>query len=83
MPPVRINRSYSVKHKLCVVKWHYENGGSVSATAWQWNVDRKRVRDWLASEEKPLMNRRGSNASKKRIGMNIFQIPVVVTYKIY
>ena len=62
------NRSYTVTFKLQVIQWHRQNGGNVSETARNFNVDRKRVREWMGQEDVLLMHRRGAEAQKKRIG---------------
>ena len=45
------NRSYTVTFKLQVIQWHRQNGGNVSETARNFNVDRKRVREWMGQED--------------------------------
>lgn len=64
-----MHRSYTVKFKLDAVKWFHDNGGNVSATARQFNVHRRRIKDWVDNEDVLQMNKRGKNAQKKRIGM--------------
>ena len=57
-----------MKYKLSVVAWHNENGHNVSHTARERGVDRKRVREWLASEALLNLHKRGRDGQKKRIG---------------
>ncbi len=61
--------SYTIKYKLQVVEWHNNHGRNVSQTAREFSVDRKRVRDWLDTEDVLRMHRRGPDAKKKRIGL--------------
>ena len=61
------HRSFSVKYKLSVVAWHNENGHNVSRTAREHCVDRKRVREWLASETLLNLHKRGKDGQMKRI----------------
>ena len=40
-------KSYTIQHKLQVLKWHHTNGGNGHATANHFGLDRKVVRSWL------------------------------------
>jgi hypothetical protein len=61
-------RSYTVTFKLEAIAWHRAHGGNVSRTAKEYNVDRKRIREWLENEDLLESNRRGKDAKKRRIG---------------
>ena len=43
-------RSYTVQFKLDTLDWYYKNGENKNLTAKMFNVDRKRIRDWLQDE---------------------------------
>lgn len=43
-------RSYTVQFKLDALDWYYKNGENKNLTAKMFNVDRKRIRDWLQDE---------------------------------
>lgn len=43
-------RSYTVQFKLNALDWYYKNGENKNLTAKMFNVDRKRIRDWLLDE---------------------------------
>ena len=45
-----MQRSYTVAQKLEVVQWANENGKNISKTSREWNIDRKRIREWLKEE---------------------------------
>ena len=61
------HRSFTVRYKLEAIDWYNTNGRNIAKTAREFNVDRKRVRDWLANEYLLRTNVWGA-ASKKRIG---------------
>ena len=44
--------TYTVQFKVGVVDWHLAHGENVSQTAREFEVDRKRVREWLANADK-------------------------------
>ena len=64
MPKIR---SFTVQYKLQVIKWHTENGTSIRKTANHFNVDRKRVREWLNNEDHLRANMFGASAKKKHL----------------
>lgn len=43
-------RSYTVQFKLDALNWYYKNGENKNLTAKMFNIDRKRIRDWLQDE---------------------------------
>ncbi len=43
-------RSYTVQFKLDALDWYYKNGENKNLTAKMFNIDRKRIRDWLQDE---------------------------------
>lgn len=43
-------RSYTIQFKLNALDWYYKNGENKNLTAKMFNVDRKRIRDWLLDE---------------------------------
>ena len=43
-------RSYTVQFKLNALDWYYKNGENKNLTAKMFQVDRKRIRDWLLDE---------------------------------
>ena len=55
------HNSYTVAFKINVLDWYHANGENKSHTSKQFGVDRKRIRDWLQSEDNlramPLANR--------------------------
>ena len=51
-------RSYTVKFKLSAIEWHNAKGTNVTKTAQEFGVDRKRIRDWLSSEDTLRINAR-------------------------
>ena len=61
------HRSYTVEFKLSVIKWHKEKGESIRKTAREYQIDRKRIREWLKQEDELNSNSRGSDAKKRRI----------------
>ena len=61
-------RSYTVKFKLEVLKWHKDHGSNISLTARNFSVDRKRVREWNNNEETLMMNNSGKDSKRRRIG---------------
>ena len=60
----KIQRSFNRELKLSAVKWFKEHGENVSATAREFNVDRKRIREWVDQEDKIKSMRK----QKKRDG---------------
>ena len=61
------HRSFNVKWKLNAIDWHRNNGEVISRTAREFNVDRKRIREWLAREDELRLHSRGSAAKLKRL----------------
>jgi hypothetical protein len=61
------HRSYTVKYKLDVIQWHRDNGAVISITARRFDVDRKRVREWIKQEDALTLNRRGKSSMMKRL----------------
>ena len=43
-------KSYERERKLAVVKWCYENGNNISAASRRFQIDRKRIREWVKNE---------------------------------
>ena len=43
-------RSYTIQFKLNALDWYYKNGENKNLTAKMFQVDRKRIRDWLLDE---------------------------------
>ena len=43
-------RSYTVVHKLKVLGWYHANGENKHTTASHFQVDRKRINDWIKKE---------------------------------
>ena len=60
-------RSFTVQFKLNAIKWHQENGIIVSATARTFNVDRKRIREWLENEDLLRQNRIGKKSQLRKL----------------
>ena len=64
-PSRRLRRAYTVKVKLDVVDWYLNNGKNVAKTAREFDVDRKRVREWV-KEETGLRNAAPEDRIRKR-----------------
>ena len=60
----RKRSSYTVEYKLKVVAWYKANGENKHATAIQFGLDRKRLREWL--EKKDRLREKGVGVGKKR-----------------
>ena len=60
-------RSYTIEYKLKIIKWYHENGENKHATARYFQVDRKRVREWLQKEDE-LNALRGDGKKKRHLG---------------
>ena len=39
--------SYTVQFKVSVVDWHNANGANLSKTSREFEIDRKRIREWM------------------------------------
>lgn len=63
----RKRRSFSVELKLQAIQWHNENGQNVTKTAQQFDIDRKRVREWLSNEDMLRLNSVGQKKRMKKI----------------
>ena len=48
-------KSYTREFKLSVTQWTLENDRNISSPSRKYNVDRKRIREWL-KQEKSLEN---------------------------
>ena len=51
-----------------IVQWHRKNGGNISRTAREFNVDRKRVREWERGYDNLLQHNVGKERKRRRIG---------------
>ena len=60
--------SYTVEFKILVVDWLRRNDRNVSKTAREFEIDRKRVREWDNNYAKLLENKTGQSAKKRKIG---------------
>ena len=60
--------SYTVEFKMLVVDWLRKNDRNVSKTAREFEVDRKRVREWDKNYDKLVENKVGRCAKKRKIG---------------
>ena len=60
--------SYTVEFKILVVDWLRKNDKNVSKTAREFDIDRKRVREWDQNYDKLLENKVGRSAKKCKIG---------------
>ena len=63
-----VQRSYTVKFKLEVLDWYYKNGENKTKTARAFDIDRKRVRDWLRDEVNLRSDPNPGLTRKKRAG---------------
>ena len=61
------HRSFTVKYKLDAIEWHKDNGASITKTAKEFAVDRKRIREWLGMEEDLRDNSHGKDVKKRRL----------------
>ncbi len=61
-------RSYTVQFKLNVLDWYYKNGENKKMTAKMFEVDRKRIRDWLQDESRLRSDPTPERTRKKRSG---------------
>lgn len=59
--------SYTVAKKLEIIKWHKDNGSIIHRTSKHFNVDRKRIRDWLSKEEIFMANNHGKNKNLRKL----------------
>ena len=87
------HNSYTVAFKINVLDWYYANGENKSHTSKQFGVDRKRIRDWLQSEDHlramPLANRmrrkkfpqEGKSYGKRPPGSELLDQAVLNWYK--
>ena len=65
------HRSYTVQYKLNVLDWYYAHGENKKQTAKHFDVDRKRIRDWLKFEQQFRMEpQSGMQRKKKRTGFS-------------
>ena len=46
--------SYTVQFKVSVVDWHNANGANLSKTSREFEIDRKRIREWIANYDTPF-----------------------------
>ena len=60
----RKRSSYTVEYKLKVVAWYKANGENKHATARQFGLDCKRLREWLEKEDR--LRAKGVGVGKKR-----------------
>ena len=58
--------SYTVEYKLKVVSWYHSNGENKHATARNFKIDRKRVRDWVEKEDQ-LKQLHGVDRKRRRL----------------
>ena len=59
--------SYTVETKLSVIRWHKDNQSSINNTSKHFDIDRKRVREWLLKEPELQANSVGAQKKKKRL----------------
>ncbi|KAG0444060.1 hypothetical protein HPB47_014231 [Ixodes persulcatus] len=64
----RVRGSYTILKKVNVVEWHRQNGNNVSKTARQFDIDRKRIRDWNANYQSLLQECQGENRVRRSMG---------------
>lgn len=60
------HRSYTVQFKINALDWYYRNGENKNLTARMFNVDRKRIRDWLIDEKKLRSDPTPKHTKRKR-----------------
>ena len=60
--------SYDVSFKLLIVQWHSRNGKNVSKTAQEFDINRKRVREWESRYERLLEHDVRKEKKRRRIG---------------
>ena len=63
-------RSYNREFKLSGIKWFKEHGKNISATAQEFGVGRKRIREWVQNEEK--INSMGKHEKRDGGGRRAF-----------
>ena len=56
-------KSYTREFKLSVTRWTLENGKNISSSLRKFNVDRKRIREWLKQEESLVNQKRVSRSN--------------------
>ncbi|XP_014678488.1 PREDICTED: tigger transposable element-derived protein 1-like [Priapulus caudatus] len=59
-------KSYTVAYKLEAIQW-FKDGNSKEATARKFNVDSKRIREWVKQEEKLRAANHGSNSKRRKL----------------
>ena len=57
-------RSFTREFKLESVRWYYENGKNINKTSNHFTVDRKRIRDWIKSEDSIRQSKNGSRSNR-------------------
>ena len=58
---------YTTEFKLSAINWHNEHGESLHRTAKHFDVDRKRIREWLQNEHILRANSAGRARYRTRI----------------
>ena len=56
-------KSCTCEFKLSVTQWTLENGKNSFSASRKFNVDRKRIREWLKQEESLVNQKRGSRSN--------------------
>ena len=75
--------SYTVEFKILVVDWLRKNDRNVSKTAREFEIDRKRVREWDKNHDKLLENKTGQLAKKRKIGCGRKPLSVDLDVKLF
>ena len=57
--------SYTVQFKVSVVDWHNANGANLSKTSREFEIDRKRIREWIANYDTLRLNCHGRGKRKR------------------
>ena len=63
--PRKLRKSYTIAQKLEIVKYALANDRNISKTSREFNVDRKRVREWI-KEESTLENAAPEDKKRRR-----------------
>ena len=59
--------TYTVQFKVSVIDWHLAHRENISQTAREFEVDRKRVREWLANADKLRQHCHGRGKRMRRL----------------
>ena len=60
--------SYTIDFKVLVVDWLRKNEGNISKAAREFDVDRKRVREWNEKYDQLKTHHVGQRAKRRKIG---------------